>query len=217
MKERLLVQIAPLFPTFRLDSREGPLVREILAGTQKLLVPFTDLDPNFRFSILCAIRLDEVENICNLFNRAPASYHSITLTSATPLEYFTDAPPEFTFSTPDELQEAVAHLSMYSEDIAHFFKRYQDVRSLHEAMNSPEGHRFDDTINPARAMRSITLARLVSYEEFKKILPIQEAAVRHCREDDRKVFSDLVAYLERLPRTPSYSASSPGLATDRFE
>jgi hypothetical protein len=202
MKERMLAQLAPLFPTFRLDCSDGPLLREIAAGTQKLSVPFKDLSPNYRFSLLCVIRLDQVEDIYNLFNPAPASYHSTTDTSVTPLRYFIDEPTEFTFSTFDELKESVARLSAYAENIMNFMDRHQDVRSLHEAMNSPEGYRFDNSINPARAKRSIILARLVSYEEFKRIVPLQEAAVRDCHEDDRKSFSDLVAYLEQLPRTP---------------
>jgi hypothetical protein len=203
MKELLLTQLSSLFSKFRLDSSERVLVREIPAGTQKLLVPFNDLNPTYIFSLLCAIRLDEVENIRNLFNSAPARYHPTTLTSITPLQYFTGEPMEFTVSTPDGLEEAVARLSVLSKDIMRFMDRHKDVRSLHEAMNSPEGSRFDNTINPGRAMRSIILARLVSYEEFRKIVAIQKGAVQNCHEDDRKAFNDLVAYLEQLPRTPS--------------
>lgn len=197
MVENVYVELAPLFPGFHLNTSEEGFLRPIARGTQKLLVPFVDLHPSYTFSLLCCVRLDEVEDICNIFNPAPPHYHRMTLTSVTPLKYF-GQPEEYSFSTNQGLKEAATNLATISSDILRFMDQYQGVRALHDAMNSEEGSRFDISSNPGKAMRAVVLARLCSYADFTVARSRQEGFIGDWQEEDRKRFSALVTYLERM-------------------
>ena len=118
-------ELAPLFPGFKLDKNEEGFVRGTSTGSQKLLVPFVDLHPRYTFSLLCCVRLNEVEDICNLFNPAPKKYHSMTMTSTTPLSYFRPE-GEYNLTSIRDLKKATADLAVLSKHILLFMDQHQD-------------------------------------------------------------------------------------------
>jgi len=188
--------LVPLFPGFKLDENEGGFVRRIPTGIQKLLVPFVDLHPRYTFSLLSCVRLDEVEDICNHFNPAPQKYHSMTVTSTTPLSYFRPE-GEYNFASIGDLKEATADLAILAKDIIAFMDRHQDKFALYQAMKS-EGARFDISVDPGRAMRLVILARLCGDPDFRAVLAHQEASASAWHEEDHRRFQALIAYLERI-------------------
>jgi hypothetical protein len=196
MVDDVYAELAPLFPGFKLDKDEEGFVRRISTGSQKLLVPFVDRHPRYTFSLLCCVRLDEVEDICNLFNPAPQKYYSMTVTSTTPLGYF-HPEGEYKFTSIQDLKEATADLATLSKDILLFMDQHQDKYALYQDMKS-EGARFDISVNPGRAMRLVTLARLCGDPDFRAVLAQQEASASAWHEEDRRRFQALMAYLERM-------------------
>jgi hypothetical protein len=195
--DSIFAELSPLFPGFRLDRSERSFVREIAEGSQKLLVPLVDLHPRYSFSLLCSVRLDQVEDICNLFNSAPRQYHSMTLTSTTPLKYFV-LEDEYSVSTDQDIKEAAARLATVSGKIVSFMDQHQDKFALHRALNSEDGYRFDISVNPGRAMRTVILARLCGDADFREIVSLQEASISSWHEEDQLRFQALVDYLERM-------------------
>ena len=208
MVDNVYAELASLFPGFKLDKNEGGFVRGISTGTQKLLVPFVDLHPRYTFSLLCCVRLDEVEDICNHFNPAPHKYHSMTLTSTTPLSYFRPE-GEYNFTSIESLKEATADLATLAKDILDFMDQHQDKFALYQAMKS-EGPSFDISVDPGRAMRVVTLARLCGDPDFRVVLAQQEASASGWHEEGRRRFQALMAYLERIRKvsSPDFSAFS---------
>ena len=200
-RDDVYAELAPLFPGFTLDKTEEGFVRGTSTGSQKLLVPFVDLHPRYRFSLLCCIRLNEVEDICNLFNPAPKKYHSMTVTSTTPLSYFRPE-GEYNFSSSRELKEATADLAALSKQLLLFMDQHQDKFALYEAMKT-KGDRFDNSVGVGRAMRVVTLARLCGDADFRAVVAEQEASASDWHEEDRQTFHDLVAYLARPGKASS--------------
>jgi hypothetical protein len=195
IRDDIYAELAPLFPGFQLDKNEEGFVRATATGNQKLLVPFVDRHPRYKFSLLCCVRLNEVEDICNRFNPAPHEYHSMTVTSTTPLSYFGGA-GEYNFTSIRELKEATADLAALSKDILLFMDRHQDKFAVYEAMKT-DGARFDNSVGVGRAMRVVTLARLCGDVDFRAVVAEQDAAASGWHEEDRQTFHALVAYLAR--------------------
>lgn len=190
--------LAPLFPGFRFDEGGEGFVREIPTGSQKILMPLVDLNPRYLFSLLCSIRLDEVEDICNQFNPAPRRYHAMTETTTTPIEYFTER-TQFVVDTIEDVDEAARDLAPVSKLIVQFMDRHQDKEALHRAFRSADHSRFDISVQPGRAMRELVLARLCNDADFPTIVTAQKVASASWSDTDRERFSALVEYLERLP------------------
>jgi hypothetical protein len=196
MVDNVYAELAPLFPGFKLNKNEEGFVRRISTGSQKLLVPFLDRHPRYTFSLLCCVRLDEVEDICNLFNPAPQKYHSMTVTSTTPLRYF-HPEGEYEFTSIQDLKEATADLATLSKEILLFMDQHQDKYALYQDMRG-EGARFDISVDPGRAMRLVTLARLCGDPDFRAVLAQQEASASAWHEEDRRRLQALMAYLGRI-------------------
>lgn len=201
MVDNVYAELTALFPGFKLDTNEEGFVREISTGNQKLLVPFVDLHPRYTFSLLCCVRLDEVEDICNRFNSAPKKYHFMTMTSATPLSYFR-SDGEYEFNSIQDLKEAVADLATFSKDILFFMDQHQDKFALYQDMKS-EGARFDISVDPGRAMRLVTLARLCGDPNFRAVVAQHEASALGWDEEDRRRLGALVAYLDGMEKFSS--------------
>jgi hypothetical protein len=79
---------------FRLKKSEAGFVRKIPGGWQMLGVPLWDYNPEFVFSLNICIRVDGAEEVFHQFSGSPAKYHSLSVTTITPLEYFTGGASE---------------------------------------------------------------------------------------------------------------------------
>ena len=193
VREHVFAELAPLFPGFHFEKSQDAFVRTIPGGIQKLEVPFLNLAGIYTFSLICCVRLNEIEDICNKFNPAPLNYHSMTLTTATPLKYFC-RDEEFTFSTLRQLTQAVARLATYAGEINQFMDKHQDACALHRAMET-ERSRFDNTVGSAGSIRAVVLARYCTGANFEEVVRREEESISTWPKEDQRKFGAVVELL----------------------
>jgi hypothetical protein len=185
---------------FRLNKSEGAFVRKIPGGLQKIFVPLIDYNPDFIFSLMVGIRLDAVEDIFNRFSGAQGQGQQKTLTSMTPLAYFTEGRrKDYKVSTPAEIEIALSDLaSVIESKILPFLKQYHDVQSLDSAINTTTPTEFDTSNLASHAMHSVILAKLAGKNRFNDLVAKYENEMKGHIPADRERFTRLVAYLQSL-------------------
>jgi hypothetical protein len=184
----------------RLVKSQGAFVRTIPQGRQNIAVPLYDYTPEFAFSLSIGIRMDAVEDIFNLFSGATGKYQRLTLTTITPLDFFTGAEhAERRVRAPDDVERAVRELSAVIElDIVPFLCTYMTVEAVDQALHVDPRPRFDITEASSKAMHGVVVARLAGNPLYPDIVVGYRELLTAASQAVRQRFEDLVAHLDTL-------------------
>jgi hypothetical protein len=181
---------------FRLERSEERYVRNIVGGWQVIGVPFYDYNPRFEFSLVMAIRLDEVQKITCMFSGSPPEYRAETVSAIIQIEYFAEVPNTFIVWSEEDIDKAAAVLSpIVREKIVPFMDTHRDVRALDEALHRGS-KQLDSSFHPYRGMSGITIAKLAGNPEFDFLVEKYLAEMACKPEEDREKFVRLVEYLK---------------------
>ncbi|TMQ15009.1 MAG: hypothetical protein E6J91_14130 [Deltaproteobacteria bacterium] len=165
------------------------------------LQPHLDYNPEFRFSLTFAARIDRAEDVVNRFNQAPASAHKTTVTSMTQLSYFFPGEPEpkqYSVKTDDDIRKAVDKVGAVLRDKAlPFLDAHRDLAALDRAMNGGDA-RFDTSDPTNRAVRALTVAKLAGNPRFEQLAASYQAEIRHFPEMSRQQLDQVIEYLRTL-------------------
>src|SRR5215831_5450844 len=137
VRDALFGYLQPYLPAWKSVKKDEAFVRSIPGGAQKIFISLVDYNPEFRFSLTFATRIDRVEDIVNQFNEAPASAHKTTLTSMTQLSYFFPGDPEakqYSVQTNDEIRKAVDEVgAVLRTEALPFMDTHRDIAALDRA------------------------------------------------------------------------------------
>jgi len=200
VRDPFLASLAQDVPGFRLVKKQSGFVRRLGEATQVIGMSLVDYKPEFRVSLVVTIRLEEAQRILNAFTGSPPRYHSMTVTTATTLEYFLPGAEQYCVRNPDEVLAAGKELApVLRERIVPFLEGHADAQSLDAVMNSDEGASFDRTNPPYRQMSSLTLARLAGNPRFGELVAAYEKEAATWHPQDRQKLSAIVEYLRSHP------------------
>jgi hypothetical protein len=192
--------LAPALPEFRLNKSEEAFWRAVPMGRQKLFVPVVDYRPEFVVSLTVGLRIDQVEDVFNLFSGAVGKDQKLTLTTIAPLDYFT-GPEEAEYRVVEEahVNAVVQRLKAVIETaIRPFLEEYQDVASIDRALNVEQRDRFDITAALSHAMHSVIVARLAGNTAYPELVRGYEEQLAGFLPQIKDQFTRLVAYLDDL-------------------
>lgn len=198
VRERLVAGLAPWLPGFRARKKDASFARRIPGGTQRIGIPIVDHAPEFAFSLVFTVRLEEVESIKHEVLQTPERYRAMTTTTATVLDHFFPGEREkrFTVTSPAEIDAAVRELGPHLRDrIVPFYDAHQDVRALDAVMSSPEARSFDRTNSPYVEMTTLALAHLAKNPRYDELVRTFDAASREWDPVNR---DRLLAMVQRL-------------------
>lgn len=180
---------------FRLKKSEDNFTRKIPGGWQRLGLPLLDYNPEFVFSLNICIRLDEVEDIFNMFSGVAPKHHSTTITTITRLEYFTGGRGEYKVMTAEDVAIVGGVLSTVIQDkVIPFLNGHQDIRTVDQAVNG-EQPGIDITQNPSGAMHAAILAHLAGNKDFERIV-VKRRTEMQLAPETAHPFNRLVEYLK---------------------
>ena len=192
--------LAPALPEFRLNKSEEAFWRAVPTGRQKLFIPLVDYRPEFVVSLTVGLRIDQVEDTFNLFSGAVGKDQKLTLTTITPLDYFT-GPEEAEYRVVDEAQvnAVVQRLQIVIETaIRPFLEEHQNVASIDRALNVEQRDRFDISQPLSHAMHSVIVARLAGNPAYPELLRRYEEQLAGFLPQMKDQFTRLVAYLDHV-------------------
>jgi hypothetical protein len=200
-------RMKPLFESrgFRRRKGEIGLVRAIPGGRQEVGFPVWDYRPIFKFSLVASIRIEDVENLVNMFNEAPAKYHSSTITIATPLEYFLPGAGSdyyvaknwrpYAVTSEAEVDSSCHQLSsIVSNRVIPFLEGHTDVASLDVGVNC-DPVSINNMAQPSKGMRRILLAHLNHNPNYQAIVDNEWEEIRQRHQMDQDRFLKLAEYL----------------------
>lgn len=173
MEDIILQMMQAILPeSFKIKKRFG-FTRSFAGVRQEIGVALVDYNPDYKFSLYVATRLNEAENIFNLFSRADKMYHNQSTTMSVHLDYFTRSkgvPSEYNVSSATDVAKLSPFFAeIFSEDIVPFLDEHKDLRSLDIAMNNVHTS-IDHTLNPSRAMHAVIVARLAGNPDFERLV-----------------------------------------------
>ena len=201
VRDAVFGYLPPHLPGWKTVKKAQAFVRPIPGGAQKIFVSLVDYNPEFRFSLTFATRIDRVEDIVNRFNEAPPSAHKATVTSMTQLSYFFPGEPEpkqYSVQTEDELRKAVEAAGAVLRDKAlPFLEAHRDLAALDRAMNGGDA-RFDTSDPTNRATRALTVAKLAGNPRFEELAASYAAAIQHFPEMSRQQLAQVIEYLRTM-------------------
>ena len=212
--ERLKPVVAPA--GFRYVKKDESFVRAIDGGRQTLGVALWNYNPLFAFSLVMTVRLDAVQAIVNQFSGSPPTFHGVTTTTLTQLEFLglpaEQGKVEFRASSEAELVGLLPGVeALVRERVVPFFGEYRDLAAINRGLNPagaerviqlppyPDRRAFYDTTNPLyRAMVGVAVARLASDSRWEQLVAAYRAQLAEGWDQDRQKFERLVAHLQRL-------------------
>jgi hypothetical protein len=200
IRDLIYRELSPLLPGFKPRPREESFVRVIPDGKQALMVAIVDHKPEYRFSLVVAIRLEPVQQIVNQFSGSPPKYHKITTTTLTQLHWFLPgepSPKQYSVTNEGEVVQAVKWLApTIQQKILPFFDRYKDVKTIDEMMNRRDPSP-DSTHMPMRGLTALAVARLAGNPDFET-LAAKILSPMHCEPPLAQKFTALIEHLRQL-------------------
>ncbi len=200
VRDAVYRELAPFLPGWKLVKKDEAFVRAIAGGTQKVLVPLIDYNPEFRFSLVLATRLDAVEALFNQFSGAPATAKGTTLTAMTQLAYFFpgEAKKQYSVRTEADIHAAAAELgALLSTMILPFLDQHADLAALDRAMNGADPQ-FDTSDLTSRTMHALVVARLASNPRFEELATTYQNAMQAFPEMSKQKVAGLVQHLRTM-------------------
>jgi hypothetical protein len=201
VRDALFGYLQPHLPAWKSVKKDEAFVRPIPGGVQKIFISLVDYNPEFRFSLTFATRIDRVEDIVNQFNEAPPAAHKATVTSITQLSYFSPGEPEpkqYAVKTEDDIRKAVDEVgALLRTKALPFMEAHLDIAALDRAMNGGD-NRFDTSDPTNRATRALTVAKLAGNSRFEELEESYRAAIQHFPEMSRQGLAQVIDYLHTL-------------------
>ncbi len=175
--------------------KKDELFRSIPGGYQDIGLGFVDRDPEFKISLVVAIRLDAVEEIANKFNSPFVKSVPRTDTFTCTLERF--MPREnthFVVCTEADIKNVVERLRPVIERrIIPFLNKTQDIRSVAAAMELPSIPKHGPGHNSA-----LVVARLIGHPKFESMCETYQHRISKYPGVLRKELDNLIQYLRGL-------------------
>lgn len=182
---------------FSLVKSYEAFVRKTESGDQRLYVSVEDLTPNFIFTVVIGIRIDEVEEICHRFSGALKAHQKMSVTSITQPSYFSNGESmEYSVSTLEQIDLALESVAvLMAERVLPFLNRCTDAISLDHEVNAEISKGFNIMQLPYGAMTSVTLACLAKNQRIEKIIGKFKEDMKFFPESERLKFDSLTSYL----------------------
>jgi hypothetical protein len=202
VRDALFRYLQPYLPGWKAVKKDDAFACPIPGGVQKIFISLVDYNPEFRFSLTFATRIDRVEDIVNRFNEAPLPEHKTTVTSMTQLSYFfagEPQPKQYSVKTEDDIRKAVEAVgAVLRERALPFMDAHRDIAALDRAMNGGDT-RFDTSDPTGRAMHALAVAKLAGNPRFEELVASYKAAIQHFPEVSRQELAQVIEYLRTLP------------------
>lgn len=203
VRDALYRYLQPYLPGWKAVKKDDAFVCPVPGGVQKIFISLVDYNPEFRFSLTFATRIDRVEDIVNRFNQAPESVHKTTVTSMTQLSYFFASEPDpkqYSVKTEDDIRNAVDKVGAVLRDRAlPFMDAHRDVAALDRVMNGGDA-RFDTSDPTSRAISALAVAKLAGNPRFEQLAESYSASIQHFPEISRQELAQVIEYLGTLQR-----------------